>query len=448
MTEAAHTEADGMTDDHARAAGTRGSRRRFLRGTVAGVGGIVLGGAGNARDETLTFAPAAFGTDAGGTLIWVGGSGPDPRRVRVHVGTDAALGRSVAGPAAIFGRRSGFAAAIRLAGLASGETYYYRVVDAGSGEPASGVGRFKTAPAVPRPFSFAFSGDVHESYAPFRLFDVIGARDPDFFLHLGDTVYADQPVREFAPSLAHYRRKHAIIRRDPHLQRFLARHLTWATWDDHEIEDDAHAGHRHLLQAMEAFREYWPCDPVARRGLYRRFAWAGTDFFILDTRGFRSPQQAPNGPHKTMLGSEQKRWFLDGLKASSAPFKFVMTSVPFHAESADAWGGYRAERDEIVRSIRTHGVSGVIFLTADFHMARDWTSVTTGLREYMAGPIAAFTQFQADPAARDRYRKAGAFHFGDGPNFGLLRVDPVARNVALEFIGADGNVLYSTRFSA
>ena len=148
-----------------------------------------------------------------------------------------------------------------------------------------------------------------------------------------------------------------------------------------------------------------------------------------------------------MLGLEQRRWFLDGLKASSAPFKFVMTSVPFHGETADAWGGYRTERDAIVRSIRAHRVSGVVFLTADFHMARDWTSETTGLREYMAGPIAAFTQFQGNPAARDWYQKAGAFYFGDGPNFGLLHVDPVAGNAALEFVGADGNVLYSTRFS-
>jgi hypothetical protein len=81
-------------------------------------------------------------------------------------------------------------------------------------------------------------------------------------------------------------------------------------------------------------------------------------------------------------------------------------------------------------------------------MARDWTNSKTGLREYMAGPIASFTQYAHNPKARARYEKAGTFHYGDGYNFGLWRVDPVAGKARLEFIDAGGKALFQTELSA
>jgi len=433
-----------MDDESAVSRDRSTPRRRFLRRSAAGLGALALARAARVGAAPLEFAPAAFGA-AGATLIWAGATGA--RTVRVEYGTDATLARRSAGPTVDLAAGAGYTATARLAGLAAGETYHYRLADAGGGEPLSSIGRFKTAPAGPRTFTFAFSGDMHEGYRPFQLFDVIGARDPDFFLHLGDTVYADQPRKQFVPSLAHYRRKHATIRRDDPLQRFLARHTTFAIWDDHEIEDGAHGGHPDMAVALQAFREYWPCEGAVAGELYRRFTWAGTDFFILDVRRYRSPQQEADGPGKTLLGEAQKAWFLEGLKASTAAFKFVLTPVPFHGGSADAWGNYRTERDEIVRFLKAHGISGIVFLTADYHLARDWTSRTTGLREYMAGPIAQFTHYQKHPAARERYARSGSFHYGDGCNFGLFRVDPAAGRSTVEFVDARGTSLHTAEFA-
>ena len=256
-------------------------------------------------------------------------------------------------------------------------------------------------------------------------------------------VYADQPRNQFAPSVAHYRRKHATIRKDDPLQRFLARHVTYAIWDDHEIEDGANGEHPRIADALQVYKEYWPCEPAAADGLYRRFAWAGADFFMLDTRRFRSPQTMTDGAGKTMLGAAQKQWFFETLQASTAPFKFIITSVPFHGASSDAWGTYRTERDEIVRFIRENKVRGIVFLTGDYHLARDWTNAGTRLREYMAGPIAQSPMYKRSPENRERYQKAGTFHYGDGNSFGFVRVDPAAERATVELVGADGKTMFS-----
>jgi alkaline phosphatase D len=308
--------------------------------------------------------------------------------------------------------------------------------------------RFKTAPVEATPFTFAFSADMQEEYQPFKLFDVIDGKQPDFFLHLGDTVYTDVPRRGFRPSVPFYRAKHAAIRKDRHLQKFLAQCVTYAIWDDHETENDCHSLNPSMGQALQVYKEYWPCKAADAGALYRRFAWAGIDFFILDTRRFRSPQQMADGPDKTMLGAVQKSWLKERLKASSAPFKFIVTSVPFHGGGVDTWGSYPTERVEIRRFITGEKIRGTIFLTGDYHLARDWSNAKTGLREYMAGPIASFTQYEHNPDSRRRYEKAGAFHYGDGYNFGLWHVDPAAGKARLEYIGAGGQSLFQTELNA
>lgn len=395
--------------------------------------------------SSLAFAPAAFDATHDSVLIWV--CGDRAARVRVDVGEDATAAPATAGPVVSLTKDTGYCAAIRLTQLAPGKAWKYRVVDAESGKPLSDPGRFKTAPTEAASFTFAFSADMEDSYRPFKLFDVVDGKQPDFFLLLGDTVYADHPKKQFRPSVSHYRHKHAANRKDRHLQQFLARHVTYAIWDDHETENSCHGGNPNIESALQVYKEYWPCQAVNAAALYRQFAWAGVDFFILDTRRFRSPQTMTDAVDKTMLGTAQKSWLMSGLKASTAPFKFVITSVPFHGGGEDTWGVYKTERDELARFIRYEKISGTIFLTGDYHLARDWTNARTGLREFMAGPIASFVHYQRTPSARDRYEKAGTFHYGDGYNFGVWRVDPAAGKAKLEFVGAGGESLFQVELS-
>jgi alkaline phosphatase D len=421
------------------------SRRQFLQlATAAPLALADLHGAEAAA--SLAFSPAVFDATHDSVLIWVRGDGA--ARVRVDFASDAPSAQLAAGPSVVLARDTDYSATIPLTQLAPGKSWIYRIVDAESGKFLSEPGRFKTAPTEPIPFTFAFSADMEESYQPFKLFDVIGSKQPDFFLLLGDTVYADHPPEQFVPSVSHYRNKHAANRKDRHLQTFLAQHVTYAIWDDHETEDNFNSLHPHIEKALQVFKEYWPCKPADPTALYRQFSWAGVDFFILDTRRFRSEQSMTDGPDKTMLGSAQNSWLKERLKASTAPFKFIITSVPFHGSAVDTWGSYRTERDEIVEFIRGEKIRGTIFLTGDYHLARDLSNPKTGLREYMAGPIASFTNYQFSPESRARNEKIGNFHYGDGYTFGLWRIDPAAGKARLEFIHVNGESLFQTELTA
>jgi alkaline phosphatase D len=420
------------------------SRRQFLRLATAAPLALTDLRQANAA-PSLAFSPAAFDATHDSVLIWVHGDGA--ARVRVDFGSDAPSAQLAPGPSAVFAKNADYTATIPLTQLAPGKTWVYRIVDAESDKPLSETCRFKTAPTEPVPFTFAFSADMDENFQPFKLFDVIDSKQPDFFLLLGDTVYVDNPPEAFAPSVSHYRNKYAANRKDRHLQNFLARHVTYAIWDDHETEDNFNSLHPHIDKALQVFKEYWPCKAANPAALYRQFSWAGVDFFILDTRRFRSEQTMTDGPDKTMLGSAQKSWLKERLKVSVAPFKFIITSVPFHGSYVDAWGSYPTERDEIVAFLRGEKIRGAIFLTGDYHLARDMSNAKTGLREYMAGPIASFTNYQFSPESRVRNEKLGAFHYGDGYNFGLWRVDPAAGKARLEFINASGQSLFQTELT-
>ena len=416
----------------------RPGRRRVLQ-AVASVGTLPLSAAMPfASSAVLAFSPAAFDVHADHALIWVSANEATRVHVRWGIAVDAMSHQSVELP---LDAASDFTGHVRLDGLPAGATVHYRVYAGDS--PVSEPGRFNAVRKADQSFSIAFSGDMEEKYKPFAIFDVLAAAKPDFFVHLGDTVYADIPKREFSPTVKHYRHKHSRIRSDRPLQAFMAHCATYAIWDDHEIENDAHGGMPQLPLAEQVFREYWPCDGDQKTGLYRAFALSPqVDLIILDTRRFRSVQALADGVEKTMLGAQQKQWFLDTLKRSRAAFKIVATSVPFHGSSNDAWGNYKTERDEVVAFIRRERIENVVMISADYHFARDWSNKRTGIHEFMAGPLASFRTFDKTPEARERHSKGPHFVFGDDFNFGMLRYDAVANSLSVSYQDSRGKTLF------
>ena len=397
-----------------------------------------------AQAASLAFAPACFDVQEDRALIWLCAN----EAVRLHVrwGTrpDALTQRSAEHA---LDRSSDFTGHVVLKGLPSGETVHYRAF---SGDTAaSELCRFNTPRKTGQSFALAFSGDMQETYKPFRIFDVMAAAQPDYFVHLGDTVYADSPKRDFVPGQRHYRMKHARIRADRPLQAFMSQHTNFAIWDDHEIENDAHGGMPQLPIAEAVFREYWPCASVETTGLYRAMALSpAVDLIIVDTRRFRSVQGMADGAEKTMLGTQQKHWFLDTLKRSRATFKIVATSVPFHGGSQDAWGNYKTEREEIVAFLKREKITNVIMISADYHFARDWSNKRTGIHEFMAGPLATFRAFERTPEVRERHGKGPHFAFGDDFNFGLIGYDAPSNTLRVSFQDSNGKTLFETTISA
>jgi alkaline phosphatase D len=408
-----------------------------------------------------------------GAVLWLRGSAPGEARVRYRpASAPAETAASLSVPLL---RATDFTAKVRLTGLTPGTRYGYRVESAGVGVD----GEFATAPPADSParVKFLWSGDLgggkvcRPAGRGFAIFRAMAAERADFFLFVGDTVYADQrcdrpevvPGSDFiAVSLAGFRAKHRYNRQDPAAAAFYATTPVFAIWDDHEVRNDFAGPVEPLMPVgRQAFLEYWPIMPPAEEPgrLYRSFRWGRLlDVFILDTRQYRSPNAEPDGPGKTMLGAAQRRWLVDGVTGSTAVWKVVVSSVPLAISTGrtfrDSWSGARldgtpdegtgfaAERDAILRAFRSHAVKNLIVLAADVHHAElirhhPWPDFS--FHEFIAGPLAAT---QGWPRMLDRsLNPRPLFARGGVNNYGEITIEPETLRVRI--VDEDGRTLFS-----
>ncbi|MDH5427274.1 MAG: alkaline phosphatase D family protein [Nitrospirota bacterium] len=277
-----------------------------------------------------------------------------------------------------------FTARIPLVNLSPQTRYFYRMLV--PGKRRGPICQFVTAPLPQdsKSVTFVIGGDTRNSFRPFSIFEFMREAEPDFFVYLGDTIYADKDAE--ALTLPDYWKKY-VENRDGITQRLFATTPIFVMWDDHEVDSDFTMIHRRLPIGRQAFFDYWPIrssiqDPYR---LYRSFKWGkGVELFLLDCRQYRNPET------KMMIGDEQKEWLLQGLAASSATFKFIVSSVPFSDPRDDKWGEYPDERDDILRTIKEQHIPGVIFLAGDVHHAAvSHMPHDPAVREFIFGPLAA-----------------------------------------------------------
>ena len=352
---------------------------------------------------------------------------------------------------------------ISLDGLASATRYRYHVlVGQAQGEPLilAAHGEFTTLPDAENsaPVIFAWSGDLgsqgrcRRGAAGYPIFDVMRAQQLDFFLFLGDTMYADhlcpsppnEPGADFrATTLAEYRARHRYQRGAEALRRFLSSVPVYVIWDDHEVRNNfAGPSDSQMPVGRQALREYWPIrvasdDP---QRLYRRVrAGADLEFFILDTRQYRSRNADQDGPAKTMLGEKQLQWLLSGLTESTATWKVIVTTVPLSISKGggagvpgnDGWAGgadgtgFERERQVIVDYILGRKVKNVVFLAGDVHYVQANAYDPNGdgtpdFHEFVVGPLSAAPGPQTPASAG--LRPTTLINEGGYMNFGLIRV--------------------------
>ena len=331
------------------------------------------------------------------------------------------------------------------------------------------------------PVTFAWSGDLggqqhcRRGTAGYPIFDVMRAQQLDFFLFLGDSIYADdvcpsppnEPGADFrATTLAEYRARHRDQRGAEALRRFLETTPVYAMWDDHEVRNDFSGPFDSQMPVgRQALREYWPIrvssdDP---HRLYRTVrAGADLELFILDTRQYRSRNDDQDGPAKTMLGERQLQWLLRGLTESSATWKVIVTTVPLSISKGgggghgnDGWAGgpgipgFEREREMIVAHILGRELRNVVFLAGDVHyvQANEYDpngDGTPDFHEFVVGPLSAapgrLTMPNADLRPTTLINESGYF------NFGLVRVTTTTLDVTV--IDETGATRFSHRLSA
>lgn len=103
-------------------------------------------------------------------------------------------------------------------------------------------------------------------------------------------------------------------------------------------------------------------------GIYRTFVWGRVRFIITDTRSFRSPSGDTDNSSKTILGTTQKQWFKDQIRAATEPLIFWSGDSPWTDEPspADEWARYNTERQELGDYIKSSG-KNVVYLHGDSH---------------------------------------------------------------------------------
>jgi alkaline phosphatase D len=260
---------------------------------------------------------------------------------------------------------------VRIDGLEPGTRYWYRMLVDGVVDRYQSVPYpVRTAPAGPADFTVAFGSCARHSIdAEQRIFEIVAREAPDLFFWLGDNVYADA---ESPLAIAdEYRRQ-----RNVRTARAVARSIPQlAIWDDHDFGyNNGDGTWPHKAGSLAVFNRYWanPSQGLADvPGVFFEYSYAGVDFFFLDGRYHRSPNDAPDGPAKTMLGSGQFAWLCERLLASRAPFKVLACGSGWSLADGprgDTWSAFLDERNRLFDFIRDRGIDGVVCLSGDSHV--------------------------------------------------------------------------------
>jgi len=181
------------------------------------------------------------------------------------------------------------------------------------------------------------------------------------------------------------RREHRVIRRVEGFCSLTAVTPTYAIYDDHDFgPNDCDGTHPHVDEALAGFKEHWPNRDYGlpgAPGCFGRFRLGDVEVFLVDSRYHR---RAVKG-NAQMLGARQFEWLCEGLRASTARYKLVMSSVQWGRVKLDSWNHpsfHQPERDRIFAFIAEHEIPGVVLASGDVHRCEVW-KFKIGRRRYL-----------------------------------------------------------------
>ena len=419
------------------------SRRQVLRLTgpaLAAASSLAMPGISRAADRPMVSQGVQSG-DVGQDRAMLWSRADRPARMHFDIATSDAFADILHSVWLDVLPESDFTGKLLIDGLPAGRDIFYRVrlqnlfEPTLFGEPATG--RFRTAPTDRRDVSFCFSGDtagqgwgIDEARGGMKIYAVMRQARPDFFIHSGDNIYADNPIlpeqkmpdggvwknlvtpekSRVAETLDDFRGNYKYNFLDRNYRAFYQDVPVFAQWDDHEVTNNwwpeeplTRAEHlrKHyteknalILQARanRAFREYIPIGFNAGEPgrVYRKLNYGPlVDVFMLDMRSYRGAngenRQTVYGPDAYFLGPAQVAWLKRELKASKATWKIIANDMPLglivvydfdtkFGSEAIAQGdgpplGRELEIADILSFIKREKIVNAVWVTADVHYA-------------------------------------------------------------------------------
>jgi alkaline phosphatase D len=447
-------------------------RRRFISTAARAAGGFVLAPALLRRESgrpSIACGTASGDVTSNRAVVW---SCTDrPARMLVDWATTESFqdAGQIVGPTAT--GDTGFTAHLNLFDLPRGQRIFYRVVfeDLSDSRNLSlpSVGSFLSAPAGPRDVTFAWSADtvgqgwgINPEWGGLKVYEAIRRTQPDFFIHCGDTIYADNPLlpevrlpdgttwrnlvtpakSKVAETLDEFRGNHRYNLLDDNLRRFNAEVPQIVLWDDHDVRDNWYPQQtirddpRYTIKSVatlsthsrRAFLEHMPIHqtPGTQPPIYRSIPYGPLlNVFALDLRSYRGPnspnRQTSESAASALAGAQQIRWLKGILKSSTATWKIIASDLPLGLIVHDGDANFEAfantdgpplgrelEIADLLRFIRRNKIQNVVWLTADVHYAaahhydpaRAVFKNFNPFWEFVAGPLHAAT---CPPSALD-----------------------------------------------
>lgn len=264
----------------------------------------------------------------------------------------------------------------------------------------------------------------------YAIFEAIHADRPDLMLWLGDNAYL-RPGDWGSRTGYHHRFTHS--RSVPEMQPLLARTHHYGVWDDHDYgPNDSDRSWIHRELAKETFDLFW-ANPTSglpqselvygTRGITTMFRHVDTDFFLLDNRSFRTPNDQEDIDHPTVLGTAQLEWLIEALIFSDSPHKMVVLGGQVLTD-CNCFETYLAlapaEREYLLRRIDEEDIEGVVFVNGDRHHSELSTLVLPGGNRVWDITISPLTSGAAgSEEERNIFRVPGTFV--SDRNYGILR---------------------------
>jgi alkaline phosphatase D len=308
---------------------------------------------------------------------------------------------------------------VEPSGLDPGRDYWYRFESGGERSP---IGRTRTAPTYGAPLDRLKVGLVccqHYEQGYYTAYRHMLADNLDLIVHVGDYIYEGNSVKKVrnhnmpvAFTLDDYRARHALYRGDHDLANAHAATPWLLIWDDHDVandyandvseeDDDPQLFLARRAAAYQAYYEHmplprWavPSGPAMRLYANRAFGDLAS-IVLLDQRQYRSPEACPplgragghrvdeekcpelDDPHRTMLGGRQEAWAQGQLLSSQTRWNLLAqgtlmgynneAALPEHRYWTDAWNGYPAARERLMKFLSEHHVANPVVLSGDIH---------------------------------------------------------------------------------
>jgi alkaline phosphatase D len=446
------------------------NRRQFLKsslilGTSAVVPPIV-------QQRVFANAPAIITADAmrpkipygvmsgdvSGNSVAIWSRADRPSRMVVEYALDPSFAKAKQVMGKVVQATSDFTGRLTLSGLPTDRPIFYRVqfqdLDNSQAVSEPVIGQLQI-PSSSQNIFFAWSGDtagqgwgINPAIGGMKIYETMRQLKPQFFIHAGDSIYADGPIQsevklddgsiwknittpeksKVAETLQEFRGNYTYNLLDENVRRFNAEVPLLMQWDDHEVTNNWYPTEilddsRYTVKSVallaqrgkQAFLEYSPLrsEYTNANRIYRSFNYGQLlDVFMIDMRTYRaanSPNRQTTASEETVfLGNQQIKWLKQQLKQSKATWKIISSDMPIGLLVRDgatdfenlsngdgAALGRELELADLLKFIKQQQIQNVVWLTADVHYAAahyyDPSQAQfqdfNGFWEFVAGPL-------------------------------------------------------------